>query len=294
MNFSFRRVQISLILVLLFLPCAFSLQAQELYDWAKSTELYPGLNHAFEDRSEPRFMKINVLRVDLSSGNFTFRSAGRAEGWGTPMPDCPRFPIRVERESSRKYLLRSREKGVDMVAAVNASPWSPWESPWTHRYAADMGIAISDGVIVDECRKTSPAFVVTKEGQVSIRIISREEDLSRIQLALPGFGIILSDGKPGGSPELHPRTVYGLSKDGKYLYLMVIDGRMQGISEGIGTLEAAELLVYFGAYTGINMDGGGSSTMVIWDAEKSAVRKLNVQKHDRSVANSLGICRVKK
>jgi hypothetical protein len=61
----------------------------------------------------------------------------------------------------------------------------------------------------------------------------------------------------------HPRTAVGVSADGARLLLFVIDGRQAGYSAGATLVELAELLVAEGARTVYNLDGGGSTTMVL-------------------------------
>ncbi len=58
-----------------------------------------------------------------------------------------------------------------------------------------------------------------------------------------------------------PRTAIGLKDDGTWL-LAVVDGR-QTNSVGMTLEELAELLVKYGAETAVNLDGGGSSEMVV-------------------------------
>ena len=58
-----------------------------------------------------------------------------------------------------------------------------------------------------------------------------------------------------------PRTALGIKADGKII-LMVIDGRQQH-SIGTTLTETAQLLQKFGAVNGFNLDGGGSSEMVL-------------------------------
>jgi len=60
----------------------------------------------------------------------------------------------------------------------------------------------------------------------------------------------------------HPRTAIAKLKDGRIL-LATVDGRQPGVSVGMTLAELASLLREFGAVDGINLDGGGSTTMVI-------------------------------
>ena len=59
-----------------------------------------------------------------------------------------------------------------------------------------------------------------------------------------------------------PRTVCGVSKDGKKLFMVVIDGRSK-ISRGVTTEELGSYMLTIGAWDVVNFDGGGSSEMVI-------------------------------
>src|SRR6185436_14883494 len=59
-----------------------------------------------------------------------------------------------------------------------------------------------------------------------------------------------------------PRTGFGLSQDNRYLILVTIDGRQDNFSDGALDYETAEFLLLFGAWQGMNMDGGGSTCMV--------------------------------
>ncbi|MCM3716148.1 phosphodiester glycosidase family protein [Alkalihalobacillus oceani] len=60
----------------------------------------------------------------------------------------------------------------------------------------------------------------------------------------------------------HPRSAVGISGDGTKLFLVTIDGRQSGYSQGATLRELAEYMRSLGAYQAINLDGGGSTTMV--------------------------------
>jgi len=60
----------------------------------------------------------------------------------------------------------------------------------------------------------------------------------------------------------HPRTGVGFSKDSTYLYFFTVDGRQES-SSGMSLKEFADLMISHGVYQGLNLDGGGSTTMVI-------------------------------
>lgn len=93
---------------------------------------------------------------------------------------------------------------------------------------------------------------------------------------------------------LHPRTAIGLNKNGRWLYILVVDGRQPFYSKGATFQELAEILKDFGAFNAMALDGGGSSTMVI-EGENGEPVILNspidsyIPGNERPVANHFGI-----
>jgi exopolysaccharide biosynthesis protein len=65
----------------------------------------------------------------------------------------------------------------------------------------------------------------------------------------------------GFSDTRHPRTAVGISEDGRKIWLIVVDGRRPDHSVGFSLQELAEFLLELGAYSAINLDGGGSSSI---------------------------------
>jgi exopolysaccharide biosynthesis protein len=67
---------------------------------------------------------------------------------------------------------------------------------------------------------------------------------------------------PTFATDRHPRTAIAALRDGRAL-LAVVDGRQPAVSIGVTLAELARLLIEFGAVEAINLDGGGSTTMVV-------------------------------
>ncbi len=65
-----------------------------------------------------------------------------------------------------------------------------------------------------------------------------------------------------GLTDKHPRTCMGYTKDGK-LIIMVIQGRFKGIAEGATLEQEAKLLQDVGCWEALNLDGGGSSCLLV-------------------------------
>jgi len=111
---------------------------------------------------------------------------------------------------------------------------------------------------------------------------------------LSGFFALLVNGRNNGTMTTrHPRSTVGISRNGRYLILMAIDGRQPGYSESVTTAEAAEWMRKLGAYNALNLDGGGSTALVIEGLDGAPV-VLNrpcgpPPGLERRVANHLGV-----
>ena len=73
---------------------------------------------------------------------------------------------------------------------------------------------------------------------------------------------VASQFKGNGGYGIAPRTAIGQRKDGIVL-LLVIDGRRPGHSLGVDMVELTNIMLRYGAYNASNLDGGGSSSIVV-------------------------------
>jgi len=81
----------------------------------------------------------------------------------------------------------------------------------------------------------------------------------------------------------HPRTSVGFSADSSHVYFFTVDGRQGGYSVGMTLFELADYMLEWGVFQGINLDGGGSTTMVI----NGVVKNSPSDGTERTVANAL-------
>ncbi len=94
---------------------------------------------------------------------------------------------------------------------------------------------------------------------------------------------------------LNPRTAVGYGDGGRRIFIAVIDGRQPKYSMGMSLRQTAELFRAIGATNAVNLDGGGSSAMVVTDAK--APRGVRTVTHpsdgagERPVANALAVLR---
>jgi Phosphodiester glycosidase len=85
----------------------------------------------------------------------------------------------------------------------------------------------------------------------------------------------------------HPRTAVGFSRDGKTLFLFVVDGRSEN-SGGMTLGELASAMRALGAWQAMNFDGGGSSTMLVGDR---VVNTPSDSTGERAVGDALFVVR---
>ncbi len=88
--------------------------------------------------------------------------------------------------------------------------------------------------------------------------------------------------------EMHPRTAVGIDRDGKQILLLVVDGR-QSFSRGYTMVEIARQLRSIGAEDALNLDGGGSSTMVARHTGRLRVLNSPSDGRQRAVPNGLQV-----
>lgn len=115
--------------------------------------------------------------------------------------------------------------------------------------------------------------------------VASTPDLTGATLAMGGKPMLLKDGKiqdfGTGEQPRHPRTIFGWNAS--CFFLVVIDGRRPGWSDGMTVPELAILAQHLGCTNAINFDGGGSSTLWL----DNRVMNLPSDGQPRAVGNAL-------
>ncbi|WP_101523618.1 phosphodiester glycosidase family protein [Nocardioides houyundeii] len=102
-------------------------------------------------------------------------------------------------------------------------------------------------------------------------------------LVLNGQRVVIND------QLMHPRTAVGIDEDANKVLLLTIDGR-QAHSRGYTMVELANMMIALGAENALNLDGGGSTTLVgHTDAGQLSVLNLPSDGGERYVPNGLGV-----
>lgn len=246
--------------------------------------LFPGVTYIREVRSQPRTMVIHVVKVNVVSGGI--------QPHITP-PDNPKSDKPYNARTTSEYLASS---GVQL--AINGGGFSPWYdfgviyTPHKGDPVAPLGTTIFEdfSYTYEETQKRPMlGFGGTRPVEISWVEGSAEYVISGIRMLVDDFAVMegLDDSKAD------PRTAVGVSEDGHQLIIVVVDGRQLGYSQGATLQELAQILVDYGAERAMELDGGGSSTLVI-EGDNGQPVVLNSPVHqgldgrERPVATHIG------
>ncbi len=250
--------------------------------------LFPGIRYQREVYSSPRPYLLHLVTVDLTtSGIRPFVTPKALPGSGDET---------IARTTSQ--FLRE----FDLQLALNASYFYPFreKSPWdfyprTGDRVKVLGQVISDG------DPYSPALA--DWGVLCIAPNNRAQILestcpTATAQAVAGRDRLIVDGKPipveadSDPDQPYPRTAVGTDKAGKTLWFAIVDGKQPLYSEGATLPELTRIFQRLGADTALNLDGGGSATLVAKVGTKPTI--LNAPIHtkilmrERPLANHLG------
>lgn len=124
-------------------------------------------------------------------------------------------------------------------------------------------------------------------------------DPSNLQMMIGGHTILVNDGKAAtfsrdiaasGIGGIRARTAVGYSQDGRYVYIIAAEKNSN--SSGLSLTELQSFMTSIGVWKGMNLDGGGSTTMVTRPlGEETAGLTFNTEygTEQRQVVNTLGV-----
>ena len=118
-----------------------------------------------------------------------------------------------------------------------------------------------DGYVLSQ--NNSPLASLTLGTPLELQVTSNV-DYKALKFAMGGGSIILKNGVAMQTNIVnkgrHPRTGIGVTQDGSKIVIITVDGR-NGYA-GLTQKEFGEIFKSFGCYNAMNLDGGGSTTMV--------------------------------
>lgn len=232
--------------------------------------IYQGIEYASGTDDSPRLMKAFAVRIDLTNPNVTVFAShdNGANPYETALQTTPDFLT---------------DHGLK--TAINTCFFNAGLSPNTDI----LGLLISNGTIVspnDYGLEGELCFDVNKVAS----FVNRDYTPSGFYNGCGTADIIVSNGiNVGVVNDAQPRTGAGLSADNTKLIFVVIDGRQSGWSDGATYYDEAQWLIDFGAYTGGNFDGGGSTCLAIAGWWGGPIVNRPCYGYARAVGANLGV-----
>ncbi|NCT85132.1 MAG: phosphodiester glycosidase family protein [Comamonadaceae bacterium] len=225
---------------------------------------------------------------------------GLAHRAWAPWPDSDVQALRVDLRQLRLALSPPAESGLPVdqmasgrgaLASVNAS--------FFNREFRPRGVTVSDGQLWPVLLKAPAGAkdpLLACDTQCVIRFDAPPTPEPAWRLAVSGTPWLVRDGQARTAEDdascaslcanTHPRTAVGLDASGRHLLVLLAAGR-RGEVKGLTLAQTAQLMRELGAVQAFNLDGGGSSTLLI-GGESRLPRPLN-EPALRRVANALHV-----
>ncbi|MDH5803800.1 MAG: phosphodiester glycosidase family protein [Gemmatimonadota bacterium] len=211
------------------------------------------LSDDLEDRRETgsSFSEDENACVVVNGGYFSMETTPAVHGGlllqgGEMLAPATRRVVRdsIEYESARAAIGFTDEGEVDIAWVTSREgELYQWESPPAHRQgspAPPLDYDAASPWMVRDALSAGPVLIMGG----ATRITSDEEIFFLSSI-----------------PDVHPRTAAGVTEDGE-LILVVVDGR-QPESRGVDLEELADIMLGLGAVEAMNLDGGGSSMLIV-------------------------------
>lgn len=191
---------------------------------------------------------------------------GRALHWLRLDLRDPGLQLRLSPPDERGRTLDQFSGAAQALAAVNASFFSREFQP--------RGLTRSQGqdwtpvMAVDQ----SPLLDCNRRSECRLQLQPPHTLAPDSWLAVAGTPWLVRDGQARQPQDdatcanlcarTHPRTALGLDRSGRYLTLVLAEGR-RGEVAGLSLSDLATLMVQAGVHQALNLDGGGSSSLLL-------------------------------
>lgn len=246
----------------------------------------------FEQRAAEK-QRIFVARVALADAKVDVRvSRGGAdpdgEGpWQTMLQPLSTIAAREHFDLAINGDFFSARETADVEGAASGFVEGKW--------ALAVGPAVTDGFVWASASRARPAL--TLDADKNARILALQDVPVGARQVIAGSDLLVQNGQrtlrntSAFSVNRHPRTAVGLADAGKTLVCVVVDGRDAPSAIGMTLSELTDLMLDLGCSDALNLDGGGSSEMILREAQSGQLRVANTPSdgRERAVANALGV-----
>lgn len=253
--------------------------------------LFQGIEYVREVHTAPHPMVIHVVQIDLDTAELRFLVT----------PEQPTRGWELAGRTTSQFL-----EAYNLQLAINGDFFDPWRDYGFWDYYPHVGDpvnvrgrSVSDGDVYTQGYTPAENYdtvYFTADNQVFFNT-PPDEIANAISgnLMLVESGVAANfEGNDSYLNQPHPRTVVATDETERILLLILVDGRQPSYSDGATIPELVEIVQQYGGYHALNLDGGGSVTLVIEGADGTA-QVLNSPIHnripgrERPIANHLGV-----
>lgn len=257
-----------------------------------TSQPYTGVRYSHETRSEPA-MSLFVVQIDLTNPELKVRVSpagpdpdGAGEWQTVLMP-----PSEIADREKFDVCVNASFFGARQTQDVEGEKSGFVKGKWSKA----VGLAMTDGKAWSAVpKKDWPTLWIDQQGKAHLSVESQLPESTR--QAVQGNAMVLKSGEivepvTAVMKARHPRTVVGLDKDAKTLTILTVDGRRPGVSIGMTGAELGAEMKRLGCQDAMNLDGGGSSELVLRDPETHELHVMNQPSdgRERAVADVLGV-----
>lgn len=253
--------------------------------------LFQGINYGRQVRDYPRPLVLHYVTVDLSNSDIQLITNP-----GIKRGEKYQFSAQTTGDFAAEF---------EVQLAINAGFFYPirYGTPWHFYpqkgdYVNVVGQAIAQGIEYEPAKPDWPALCVGSQNRVSIQVAGECPNYTEVAIAgslvlLDRGNAIAFDSDAPNNENVYPRIAVGLNADQTQLWIVIIDGRQPHYSEGVTLAEFSEILSEFDIDAAINLDGGGSTTLV--SSHTGKIQALNspihsrIPMYQRPIATHLGI-----
>lgn len=274
-----------------------------LYGWlhslrpartASERSLFQGIVYKREFRSTPRPLMLHIVSIDLTAPGVKVLVTP-----GKPTTVKEEIPTEIHSRTTSEFL-----REFKLQLAINASFFYPFReaTPWDYYPRSRdrvnvIGQAISNRSHYSDAQPHWPMLCFNASNRAQIEGSGRCPEGT--VHAVAGNSVLIERGNPlglklhsGDKDKPYARAVVAIDRTGQKLWLITIDGKQPLYSEGATIPEVTKIVMELGAYSALNLDGGGSTTLVTSTPQGSTV--LNSPIHtklpmrERPVGNHIG------
>lgn len=222
--------------------------------------------YSYQSTDLARKLVYHLVRVQLDDPSITIGATNPSE--------ANSYETRGER--TKDYVKQS-----DAFLGINASPFTYPAGIFSAKRDI-VGLYAYEGTIVSQANAKYAALCFNKDKRAFIVNSQTQEANATAWFAFGGFWTILEQGSIYQFENIQEsRTAVGISEDGFTLYLLAVEKSKK--STGLSFMDCAQILQQAGAKTAMQLDGGGSTSIVFQDFPQYSILS------SRKVANNLGI-----